>query len=164
MGEIATDRNCGLVSNFIPGGEVWPENPSGLPRKSRFHKAGVPDEKWFLRHQRTKTYTGAHRTFFPRSPLEKVSYQQDLLPHDSRQLFRKMVEHTVPENAIKAFEEGNEEFKKEMGERYKKVMKSDRFDPGKLPRLKINKRWPSLNPKRQHSKKELPKMGAVVPC
>lgn len=168
--ENATDRNCGLVSNFYPGGEKWPENPAGLPRKARFHKLGVPDEKWFLRHQKTKAYTGAHRTFFPESPLKQVSYNAELLAHDSKVLFRKMVQHQVPENAIRAHEEGNTEFLKRMEERYNKVMKSPRIDPGKekrdaarikLPSIKL----PSLSGKKssQPSKKELPKVSGVVP-
>lgn len=118
-----------VVKNRIANGEIAAENPSGLPKRHKFHKgqngAGA-DEDWYMRwNDRTKTAANGAHTYYPENIFEHKGFQYNAIPkHHSRRVFGKLARqrHGLSESNLMALKE-HPELQNEMKQRYEKMMK-----------------------------------------
>lgn len=105
------------------------ENPSGLPKRHKFHKGAVADEDWFMRlNDRTKTATNADFRYCPENPFEQKGFGYNAMPkHHSRRVFKKLARqgHSFSEGNIIALKE-DPDLRKAMNQRYKELWSNTR--------------------------------------
>eukprot|EP00746_Dinoflagellata_sp_MGD_P002569 gnl/MRDRNA2_/MRDRNA2_105031_c0_seq1.p1 gnl/MRDRNA2_/MRDRNA2_105031_c0~~gnl/MRDRNA2_/MRDRNA2_105031_c0_seq1.p1 ORF type:complete len:330 (+),score=53.91 gnl/MRDRNA2_/MRDRNA2_105031_c0_seq1:73-1062(+) len=118
-----------VAKNRIANGEIMAENPSGLPKRHKFHKGAVADEDWFMRYNdRTKTATNADYRYCPENPFEKKGFGYNAMPkHHSRRVFVKLARqgHSFSEGNIIALKE-DPALRKAMNQRYKELWNNRR--------------------------------------
>merc|ERR1719375_1040128 len=116
-----------LAKNRIANGEIWPENPAGLPRKSKYHKKGVEDEDWYMRHcDRAKVACAGKYTYCPETGLLQKGFGYNAMPkHHSRRIFKKLARqgHSFSEGNLQVLKDDSEA-RRAMARRYKEVMRA----------------------------------------
>lgn len=118
-----------VAKNRIANGEIMGENPSGLPKRHKFHKGlatgGAVDEDWYMRfNDRTATACNAPHRYCPDNPFLHKGFQYNAMPkHHSRRVFKKMARqgHSFSEGNILALKE-HPDLRKEMRQRYNGMM------------------------------------------
>jgi hypothetical protein len=99
----------------------WPSNPSGIPRKDRFHKAKLDDEWWYIKSGKPYPWQAAAHTVGS-STMEKKSFRAENLEYNARITYPFDKKDFV-EKYIHVQED--ETYSKDMEDRYKKLMKPD---------------------------------------